>query len=70
VAVGAAVGTTIVGVAGAGVIATVAVGALDGVGVAPLDAQAATVARSPPMRATLEILNRASGCPIMWTLLW
>jgi hypothetical protein len=40
--------------------------ALAVVGVAPLDAQAATIVSSPPMRAALVIPVRASGCPIIW----
>jgi hypothetical protein len=50
-----------------GTLAAVAVGTLAAVGVAPFDVQAATVASSPPMTAALEILNKASGCPIIWT---
>jgi hypothetical protein len=46
---------------------TVAGGTLAVVGVAPLPEQAATIASSPPMRAALVILVRASGCPIIWT---
>jgi hypothetical protein len=54
-----------VGAAEARVEAGVAAGALAVVGVAPLAEQAATVASSPPMRATLVILGRGSKCPII-----
>jgi hypothetical protein len=54
-----------VGVAGARVGAGVTVGTLAVVGVAPLPAQAARVASSPPMRATRAIPGRASECPII-----
>src|SRR5450756_1054429 len=58
------VGTLAVGV---GTLAAVAGGMLAVVGVVPLLEQAATIASSPPMRAALVILVRASGCPLIWT---
>jgi hypothetical protein len=62
--VAVAIGT--LAVAGAAPL-TVAVGTFAVVGVVPLPEQAATIASSPPMRAALAILLRASGCPIIWT---
>jgi hypothetical protein len=66
VAVAVAVGTLAVVAVAVGTLA-VAGGTLAVVGVAPLPEQAATIASSPPMRAALVILVRASGCPIIWT---
>src|SRR5450759_3392980 len=48
-------------------VGTFAVGTFAVVGVVPLPEQAATIASSPPMRAALVILVRASGCPVIWT---
>src|ERR1035437_5037818 len=62
-----AVGVGTLAVVAVGTLAVVAVGMLAVVGVAPLPVQAATVASSPPMMATLVILNRASVCPIIST---
>jgi hypothetical protein len=59
-----AVGTLAVVAVAVGTLAVVAVAV---VGVVPLLEQAATIASSPPMRAALVILVRASGCPIIWT---
>jgi hypothetical protein len=67
VAVAAAVGTFAVVVAVGTFAVVVAVGTFAAVGVAPLDVQAATIASTPPMTTALAILNRAAGCPIIWT---
>jgi hypothetical protein len=67
-------GVSVVSAVGVGTLAVVAVaggmfagGTLAVVGVVPLPEQAATIASSPPMRAALVILVRASGFPIIWT---
>jgi hypothetical protein len=76
VAAAVAVAAASVGVAGAKLVAAVGaaearvgagvtVGTLAVVGVAPLVEHAATVASSPPMRAALAILGKATVCPII-----